>query len=468
MPRTAIDRRAGDSRAKTSPEPVARSDTAARPPQHGPDSPAFDTPRQTRQLQRMSQLRALAPQSVAPHLGGLPPPLRAGIESLSGLDMSGVRVHRNSGKPEALQAHAYAQGQDIHLAPGQDRHLPHEAWHVVQQAQGRVRPTLQMKDGIAVNDQAGLEREANLMGDRAAALGKRGGRPDAPRQHPLPARGTLSALPGSGQVHQREVKQDTTTNRYYSDMNPDVDFDSQAEAEAFETEMQAPEPGTGGRAPTLYTYMSTKSHCKISSRGIPQGPHTLGYAAITEALFSSLISPENLQLEQCLDPSQWRDAVVQEFNDPTLLDGNTETSRRVLRAYADYNGLWQELKRVLKGEVLDVDPKDLVHELIQLGPYSVYKYTDPESVTHGELKYKGESSDLSDPRNVDILGQFQNQQAYREMVSDRMLLLDNDYVPSDQSSDEGDSESLASIDEDELMASDGESSSSTSELMDIN
>ena len=27
---------------------------------------------------------------------------------------------------------AYAQGSDIHLAPGQEQHLPHEAWHVVQ------------------------------------------------------------------------------------------------------------------------------------------------------------------------------------------------------------------------------------------------------------------------------------------------------------------------------------------------
>ncbi|HAP61901.1 MAG TPA: hypothetical protein DCR93_21180, partial [Cytophagales bacterium] len=36
-------------------------------------------------------------------------------------------------------------GTDIHLAPGQQKHLPHEAWHVVQQKQGRVKPTLQPK-----------------------------------------------------------------------------------------------------------------------------------------------------------------------------------------------------------------------------------------------------------------------------------------------------------------------------------
>jgi hypothetical protein len=61
---------------------------------------------------------------------------------------------------------AYAQGAEIHLGPGQERHLPHEAWHVVQQKQGRVKPTLQTK-GVPINDDSGLEREADVMGDKA-------------------------------------------------------------------------------------------------------------------------------------------------------------------------------------------------------------------------------------------------------------------------------------------------------------
>ncbi|CAK0759689.1 hypothetical protein CCP3SC15_240032 [Gammaproteobacteria bacterium] len=67
---------------------------------------------------------------------------------------------------------AYAQGTDIHIAPGQERHLAHEAWHVVQQAQGRVRPTTLMMNGTSVNDDKGLEREADMMGERAIAKGK--------------------------------------------------------------------------------------------------------------------------------------------------------------------------------------------------------------------------------------------------------------------------------------------------------
>ena len=59
--------------------------------------------------------------------------------------MDDVKVHYNSDKPTKLGAHAYAQGTDIHLGKGQEKHLPHEAWHVVQQKEGRVKPTVQKK-----------------------------------------------------------------------------------------------------------------------------------------------------------------------------------------------------------------------------------------------------------------------------------------------------------------------------------
>lgn len=101
---------------------------------------------------------------------GLPDTLKTGIENLSGLSMDDVRVHYNSDKPAQLQALAYAQGTEIHVAPGQERHLPHEAWHVVQQMQGRVMPTRQMKGGVQVNDDAGLEKEADIKGAESLNL----------------------------------------------------------------------------------------------------------------------------------------------------------------------------------------------------------------------------------------------------------------------------------------------------------
>ena len=97
---------------------------------------------------------------------GLPDNLKSGIESLSGISMDSVKVHYNSAKPAQMNAHAYAQGTDIHVAAGQEKHLPHEAWHVVQQAQGRVRPNTDV-GGTPVNDDPSLESEATRMGDTA-------------------------------------------------------------------------------------------------------------------------------------------------------------------------------------------------------------------------------------------------------------------------------------------------------------
>jgi len=116
-----------------------------------------------------AQRRQAAPESASSRTG-MPPELRTGIESLSGMDMSAVRVNFNSPKPAQLNALAYAQGNDIHLAPGQEQHLPHEAWHVVQQRQGRVQPTFQTK-GVGINDDHRLEREADVMGARASRQG---------------------------------------------------------------------------------------------------------------------------------------------------------------------------------------------------------------------------------------------------------------------------------------------------------
>jgi len=97
-------------------------------------------------------------QKKANHTG-LPDNLKTGVENLSGINMDDVKVHYNSAQPAQMQAHAYAQGTDIHVAPGQEKHLPHEAWHVVQQKQGRVKPTMQMKGKVNVNDDKGLEKD---------------------------------------------------------------------------------------------------------------------------------------------------------------------------------------------------------------------------------------------------------------------------------------------------------------------
>lgn len=97
---------------------------------------------------------------------GMPDHLKAGLENLSGMSMDHVKVHYNSSQPAQLNVLAYTQGADIHLGPGHERHLPHEAWHVVQQKQGRVGPSIHMK-GVAINTDVSLENEADIMGSKA-------------------------------------------------------------------------------------------------------------------------------------------------------------------------------------------------------------------------------------------------------------------------------------------------------------
>ena len=129
----------------------------------------LDSSTQSESLQRKADMannaaqRAEAPR---PNNTGMPDNLKSGIESLSGFSMDDVRAYYNSSKPATVQALAYTQGTDIHVAPGQEKCLPHEAWHVAQQMAGRVSPTTNI-NGMPVNDNAALEYEADVMGEKA-------------------------------------------------------------------------------------------------------------------------------------------------------------------------------------------------------------------------------------------------------------------------------------------------------------
>ena len=100
---------------------------------------------------------------------GLSDQIKMGIENLSGYSLDDVKVHYNSDKPAQLQALAYTQGTDIYVASGQEKYLPHEAWHVVQQKQGRVYPTIQ-SNGMNINQDNVLEYEADIMGEKALSI----------------------------------------------------------------------------------------------------------------------------------------------------------------------------------------------------------------------------------------------------------------------------------------------------------
>jgi hypothetical protein len=119
---------------------------------------------------------------------GRPNPLEADAESPAGHLPGDVSMHNASNQPAQLQAHAYAQGTAIHQAPGQEPHLPQEAWHARQPEQA-----------IGINDDSRLEQEADAMGQRAAQ-----GSPAEPHL-PQPA-----AQPAAATAVQRRVISETT------------------------------------------------------------------------------------------------------------------------------------------------------------------------------------------------------------------------------------------------------------------
>ena len=151
------------------PSSYAQKQSIAQKKEYSSAASVFDSSSQSVSLQRHADLADNAVQRVeAPRSNntGMPDNLKAGIESLSGFSMDDVRVHYNSSKPAIVQALAYTQGTDIHVAPGQEKCLPHEAWHVAQQMAGRVSPTTNI-NGMPVNDNAALEHEADVMGEKA-------------------------------------------------------------------------------------------------------------------------------------------------------------------------------------------------------------------------------------------------------------------------------------------------------------
>ena len=114
-------------------------------------------------------------QREAENKTGIPDDVKQRMEDSFNTDFSGVRVHPDSAAAPEVGALAYTQGTDIHFAPGQfkpdtsagQQLLGHELTHVVQQAEGRVQPTTEI-GGMPVNDNEGLEHEADVLGAKAA------------------------------------------------------------------------------------------------------------------------------------------------------------------------------------------------------------------------------------------------------------------------------------------------------------
>jgi hypothetical protein len=179
--------------------------------ERGPDIMQAAGPIQAKGLQESTE----TPVSPAGQGGGaaMPDEVRGKMEAAFGTDFSGVRIHEGSGA-SALGALAYTQGTDIHFARGQyDPHgqqgqelLGHELAHVVQQAEGRVEATTQAK-GLPVNDDESLEREADVLGVRAArGQSVRGGT------------GTVATHPSPGVLQRQEATEEAPAEGQEDDL----------------------------------------------------------------------------------------------------------------------------------------------------------------------------------------------------------------------------------------------------------
>jgi len=151
-----------------------------------PDVPTADHALQARQKEMIHNSPYMASQQkkIEGAMGSvvqrenktnLPDEVKSGMESSFNQDFSHVRVHANSSKAPEVGALAYTQGSDVHFAPGQfspgtssgRQLIGHELAHVVQQGQGRVSPTTTV-NGMPVNGNPALEREADVLGARAS------------------------------------------------------------------------------------------------------------------------------------------------------------------------------------------------------------------------------------------------------------------------------------------------------------
>jgi hypothetical protein len=125
------------------------------------------------QLKRGAPAMSTAPDAPGGSGAPLPPGTQARMERSFGADFASVRVHEDAAAAR-LGALGYAQGNDLHFAPGQyrpgtpsgDALLGHELAHVVQQREGRVAAP--QSKGAVVEDPA-LEASADREGERAAA-----------------------------------------------------------------------------------------------------------------------------------------------------------------------------------------------------------------------------------------------------------------------------------------------------------
>lgn len=361
---------------------------------------------------------------------GLPDNLKSGIESLSGMPMDDVNVHYNSSKPAGLQALAYTQGTDIYVGTGQETHLPHEAWHVVQQKQGRVQPTLQMKDA-EINDSSSLEREADTMGTEALATsnscGNAGG---SNNNYTLKANRSVKGNKQAAHPHSTiqlvvqskvsPLKKGGFQKKFYSTYDTKTEFDKESDAWEHDKKLGKEKESTFdpyARYPTIFSYYNTEGRNVMGNS--KQGPHTLSHSSLSHRFKKRVQDTDltTLRDNQVLTKEDFKKDFQNE-------KPNNLKSDQMERALLDYGLLYDELDELLKKGSKEKRVHELIMRLMQMNPYSAYGKGN--KVSRSRIKGKGERKEDKFSDAFDTNAKFNSEEGYENFKKKRKELYSSD------------------------------------------
>lgn len=208
---------------------------------------------------------------------------------------------------------------------------------------------------------------------------------------------------------------------FFSSYDPENVFRTSHEAALYDSFLR------GKRPPTLYTYTHTEGE-NVNTWGIPQGPHTLGYAAIEKALGRAMKKQglDTIFAEQCLPPDVWLEKVKEKL--PESVPENLQL--RINRAYERYVILWETAKRCMDDGNAQLF-RFCISSMIQLSPMSTYVWETTKKAPRAALKGKGENDDIEDDRNIDTLGIVRGEYDAEDYLYWKRQLMDGDYKEED-------------------------------------
>ena len=215
------------------------------------------------------------PDSAAPGAddAGTPllPTTRVQMERALATDFGDIRVFQGP-RAGALHARAYAQGNELHFAPGEyrpgtpdgDRLIAHELAHVVQQRAGRVA-------GNGVVDDAMLEAEADRASESAVA---------GPAEHAHPAGGSVAPAERRSGSNASAAAPDRTVQR------------------------------KGGEPPQVASDVTKSLHAAIAAGDLPTVVHDLdGPPDVVREIFQKFGAAYPTEMSLVAQLTSWKPAV---------------------------------------------------------------------------------------------------------------------------------------------------------------